>query len=182
MSLLKLLQEQTAENHDKTSIRETGEPHHYTRGVGISGTRFRRIDPKSYALSRLDPINRQPIDAPRELMRTPPTVPPYLFPEHGDWKFTQPVRLSTMPKVDAIRDQARSLGWSEAQLYQNRGRFRFPCGQDYGLVCFLEEDKRIGEVTRQSIEIIGPPPHENRLYFYNADVNQPWLKTTAPGA
>ena len=30
MSLLKLLQEQTAEIHDKTSIRETGEPHHYT--------------------------------------------------------------------------------------------------------------------------------------------------------
>ena len=87
-----------------------------------------------------------------------------------------------MPKVDAIRDQARSLGWSEAQLYQNRGRFRFPCGQDYGLVCFLEGDKRIGKVTRQSIEIIGPPPQERCLRFYNPDVNQPWLKTTAPGA
>ncbi len=42
MSLLKLLHEQTAENHDKTSIRETDEPHHYARGVGISGTCFRR--------------------------------------------------------------------------------------------------------------------------------------------
>ena len=178
MSLLKLLQEQTAENHDKTSIRETGEPHHYTRGVGISRTRFR--NPKSFR--RLDPINRQPTDAPPELTRTPPTVPPHLFPEHGDWKFTQPVRLSTVPKVDAIRDQALSLGWSEAQLYQNRGRFRFPCGQDYGLVCFLEEDKRIGKVTRQSIEIIGPPPQERCLRFYNADVDQPWLKTTATGA
>ncbi len=170
MSLLKLLQEQTVENHDKTSIRETGEPHHYARGANISGTGFRR----------LDPINRKSTDAPPELTRTPPTVPPHLFPEHGDWKFTQPVRLSTMPKVDAIRDQARSLGWSEAQLYQNRGRFRFPCGQDYGLVCFLEGDKRIGKVTRQSIEIIGPPPQERRLRFYNPDVDQPWLKTTAP--
>ena len=172
MSLLKLLQEQTAESHDKTSIRETDEPHHYVCGADISGIGYRR----------LDPINRQPIDAPCELTRTPPTVPPYLFPEDGDWKFTQPVWLSTVPKVDAVRDQARALGWSEAQLYRNRGRFRFPCGQDYGLVCFLEEDKRIGEVTRQSIEIIGPPPHENRLYFYNADVDQPWLKTTAPGS
>ena len=36
MSLLKLLQEQTVENHDKTSIRETGEPHHYARGADIS--------------------------------------------------------------------------------------------------------------------------------------------------
>ena len=87
-----------------------------------------------------------------------------------------------MPKVDAIRDQALSLGWSESQLYQNRSRFRFPCGQDYGLVCFLEDDKRIGEVTRQSIEIIGPPPQENRLRFYNPDIDQPWLKTTAPAA
>ena len=182
MSLLKLLLEQTAENHDKTSIRETGEPHHYALGAGISGTCFRRIDPKSYALPRLDPINRQPTDAPRELTRTPPTVPQHLFPEDGDWKFTQPVRSSTVLKVDAVRDQALSLGWSEAQLYRNRGRFRFPCGQDYGLVCFLEEDSRIGEVTRQSIEIIGPPPQENRLYFYNPDVDQPWLKTTAPGA
>ena len=172
MSLLKLLQEQAAENHGKTSIRETDEPHHYVYGVGISGTGFRR----------LDPINRQSTDAPRELTHTLPTVPPHLFPEDGDWKFTQPVRSSIVPKVDAVRDQARSLGWSEAQLYQNRGRFRFPCGQDYGLVCFLEGDKRIGKVTRQSIEIIGPPPHENWLYFYNADVDQPWLKTTATGA
>ena len=143
MSLLKLLQEQTAENHDKTSIRETGEPHHYARGANISGTGFRR----------LDPINRQPTDAPRELTRTAPTVPPHLFPEDGDWKFTQPVRSSTVPKVDAIRDQALSLGWSEAQLYQNRGRFRFPCGQDYGLVCFLEEDK--------SHRRGNPPVHRN---------------------
>ena len=83
MSLLKLLQEQTVENHGKTSIRETGEPHHYARGADISGICFRRIDPKSYALPRLDPINRKSTDAPPELTRTPPTVPPHLFPEDG---------------------------------------------------------------------------------------------------
>ena len=42
MSLLKLLQEQTVENHDKPSIREVDEPHHYARGASTSGTCFRR--------------------------------------------------------------------------------------------------------------------------------------------
>lgn len=86
-----------------------------------------------------------------------------------------------MPKVDAIRDQALSLGWTDARLYQNRGRYSFPCGQEYGLVCFLYDDRSVGEVTRQSIEIIGPPPQENRLRFYNPDVDQPWLKKSADG-
>ena len=139
------------------------------------------LDPKRYAPLRLDPGNGQPTDAPPPLKSSPPAAPPYRFPEDGDWAFTQPIRSSAIPKVDAIRDQALSLGWSEAQLYRNRGRFRFPCGQDYGLVCFLEDDKRIGEVTRQSIEIVGVPPKENRLRFYNPDVDQPWLKKTTSG-
>ena len=110
--------------------------------------------------------------------KPPSSVPQYLFPKDGDWRFTQRVPPSAVAKVDAIRDQALSLGWSEARLYQNRGRFRFPCGQDYGLVCFVDEKERIGEVTRQNIEIIGPPPRENRLRFHNPDVDQPWLKKT----
>lgn len=32
------------------------------------------------------------------------------------------------------------------------------------------------EVTRQSIELIGPPPSETRTRFYNPDVEQPWVK------
>ena len=110
--------------------------------------------------------------------KPPPSVPQYLFPKDGDWRFTQKVPPSAVAKVDAVRDQALSLGWSEARLYQNRGRFRFPCGQDYGLVCFVDEKERIGEVTRRNIEIIGPPPRENRLRFHNPDVDQPWLKKT----
>ena len=62
--------------------------------------------------------------------------------------------------------------------YQNRGRFRFPCGEDYGLVCFLDDNKRIGQVTRQYIEIVYPPPQDNRLRFFNPDVEQPWIKKT----
>ncbi len=57
-------------------------------------------------------------------------------------------------QVDAIRDQAFSLGWSHASLYATHGRFAFPCGQDYGLVCFLDAGNRIGNVTREYVEIV----------------------------
>ncbi len=131
---------------------------------------------KTYVPPMLFPPEDQPAAARTEPKGTSPDTRPYLFPKDGDWRFTQRVRTSAVPKVDAIRDQALSLGWSEARLYQNRGRFRFPCGEDYGLVCFLDENKRVGEVTRQSIEIVGPPPNENRLRFFNPEVDQPWMK------
>ncbi len=65
------------------------------------------------------------------------------------------------------------------RLYRNRGRFRSPCGEDYGLVCFVDGDERIGEITCQSIEIVGPPPRETVLRFYNPDVEQPWHRKSA---
>ena len=99
--------------------------------------------------------------------KSPLLAPHYLFPKEGDWRFTRKVSAPAVAKVDAIRDQALSLGWSEAMLCQNRGRFRFPYGQEYGLVCFVDKMECIGEVTPQHIEIIGPSPGENRLRFYN---------------
>lgn len=100
----------------------------------------------------------------------------YQFPDYRNRLFTENVLPSAAAKVDAIRDQALVLGWNEARLYQNRGRLRFPFGGDYGLVCFVGEDKRISEVTKQHIEIlVGSPPRESRLRFYNPDVDQPWL-------
>ncbi len=136
----------------------------------------RSLDLKTYGPPRLDALDGRPGAARPVVKNTAPPTPPYLFPKDCDWRFTQRVRSSAIPKVDAIREQALSLGWSEARLYQNRGRFRFPCGEDYGLVCFLDERKRIGEVTRQSIEIVGPPPEEYRTRFFNPDVEQPWIK------
>ena len=124
----------------------------------------------------LFPPEDQPAAARAEPKVTSPATRPYLFPEDGDWRFTQRVRSSAMTKVDAILDQTLSLGWREDRLYQNRGRFRFPCGEDYGLVCFLDEDERIGKVTRQFIQIVGPPLQENCLHFYNPEVDQPWMK------
>lgn len=84
--------------------------------------------------------------------------------------------------VDAIREQALSLGWSHDALYrapENR-RGAFLLGG--GLVCHLRDGWRIGEVTRQSIEIIGPPPLDVHQRFYNPDVEQPWIRRikTAP--
>lgn len=103
----------------------------------------------------------------------PPPVPPHTYPPDGDWQVTEPVSTEAVAKVDSIRERAIALGWSEAQLYQNRGHHSFPYGQDYGLVCFVGEDERLGEITRQSIEIIGP--RGSRLRFYNHEVEQPWL-------
>ncbi len=57
-------------------------------------------------------------------------------------------------QVSAIKEEAMSKKWSEARLYQNQGRFKFSCGQDYGLVCFVGDDQKIGAVTEQYIEII----------------------------
>jgi hypothetical protein len=86
---------------------------------------------------------------------------------------TYPVLPEAIAKVDAIRDKALALGWTENGLYQTKGRFRFPCGQDFGLVCFLEKVENIGEVTKQYIEIIRPSGVRQR--FYNRDVDQPWI-------
>ena len=127
-----------------------------------------------------------PVDLPREAPRVDGCVESaalvdrpvdsYLFPKDGELPFAEKVLPSAVAKVDAIRDQALALGWNEAQLYQTRGRFRFPFGSDYGLVCFIGYDKRVGEVTKQHIEIVvGSPPRESRLRFYNPDVDQPWL-------
>jgi hypothetical protein len=144
----------------------------------------RSLDPKTYPPLSIDPAaqSRPVSTAPVAPVAYHPArvIEQYLYPKDGEWRFTEKVPQSAVDKVDAIRDQAISLGWSETRLYQNRGRFRFPCGEDYGLVCFVDAKERIGDVTRQYIEIIGPPPRENRLRFHNPDVDQPWLKRTNP--
>jgi hypothetical protein len=78
--------------------------------------------------------------------------------------------------VDAIRDQALALGWTMESLYFSEGFERRPFAARYGLVCYIGAEDRLGEVTRQSIELIGPPPVETRSRFYNPDVEQPWLR------
>lgn len=72
---------------------------------------------------------------------------------------------SAYAEVERIREEASALGWSEASLNQTLGAHPFPIGRDYGLVCFLRDGDRIGDVTAESIEIIGPAPQEARLRF-----------------
>ena len=75
--------------------------------------------------------------------------------------------------VDAISKQALSLGWKRERLCGVGSSGIFDPRR--GLVCFLKPGDRIGEVTLQSIEIIGPPPNGARLRFYNPNVDQPWV-------
>ena len=84
-----------------------------------------------------------------------------------------------MAMVDAIREQALALGWQYERLHAVGNHSAFDPRR--GLICFLKLGDRIGEVTRQSIEIIGPPPNEVRQRFYNPDVDQPWIKRIEPG-
>ena len=76
--------------------------------------------------------------------------------------------------VDAIRDPALALGWTLEALYCRPDGRRTSIGS--GLVWFLRPDWRIGKVTRQWIELLGPEPLAVRQRFYNPDVDQPWLK------
>jgi hypothetical protein len=91
-------------------------------------------------------------------------------------------------KVDAIRDQAMALGWTEEGLYGNSGKHTFPCGDGYGVVMFVGRNREIGEVTAEAIEII--QKHERHdgtaaytsLRHYNPDVRQLWRKISGQEA
>jgi hypothetical protein len=74
--------------------------------------------------------------------------------------------------VDAICEQAIGLGWKHERLYATAK----PLSENRGLVSYLNTGDRIGEVTRQSIEIIGQPPREVHTRFYNMAVEQPWIR------
>ena len=126
------------------------------------------------APSQARPLRMRILRPAKPIRDSQPEVERHLFPKDGNQPYAEKVSSSAVAKVNAIREQALALGWSEMRLYQNRGQFRFPCGEDYGLVCFIGETQRIGEVTKQYIEIISPPPRESRLRFYDPDVPQPW--------
>jgi len=101
----------------------------------------------------------------------------HLCPATGSFRFTEHVAPEAVAMVDAIRERALALGWTHNQLYQNRGNFKFPCGPEWGLVGLLGPGTRIGEVTRQYIEIISAGPTTSRTNrFHNMETEQPWLK------
>ncbi|MBI2818145.1 MAG: hypothetical protein HYX72_14515 [Acidobacteria bacterium] len=139
-------------------------------------TAVRALDPKVYSAPASKPALTKELPAQD---RSAPPVVPDLLPKDGNRFFAEPIAQSTVAKVNAIRDQALAIGWNESRLYQNHGRFRFPFGGDYGLVCFVADERHIGEVTNEHIEIlVGPPSRESRWRFYNPDVAQPWMGRT----
>ena len=107
-------------------------------------------------------------DLPEPPARHVPSSPAgHCFPQDGGWPHFHEVTDDAVARVDAIRDQALALGWTEARLYQNRGRLRFPYGQDYGLVCCLGRDEQLGEVTCEWIAL--HKPNGSALRFYRCD-------------
>jgi hypothetical protein len=120
-------------------------------GAPALAAAVKSFDPRRYEPPRPD----DDLGGARVRAARPPAGPSgHAFPASGDWRFTEPVDADAIAKVDAVRDAAIALGWTEAGLYGNRGHLRFPYARGYGLVCFLDGDAAIGEVTRESIEIV----------------------------
>jgi hypothetical protein len=128
------------------------------------------------AVRRLDAEKYRP-PLPDEFERPKPVGPLSTRIGSESEKLTRARRL-----VDEIQDEALALGWSMDNLYYCEGYEEHPIGRRYGLVCYVSTEEWIGEVTRQSIELIGPPPLEVRSRFYNRDVDQPWLRRVSPAA
>ncbi len=83
-------------------------------------------------------------------------------------------RAEILARVDAIRDQALSLGWTLDQLYATSTGSKFgPCVRG-GLLTCLKHGDQIDEVTQQAIEIILASGVRQR--FYNLRVDQPWIR------
>jgi hypothetical protein len=143
------------------------------------------LDPKSYAWpGRASEIPQEPTPAktsdpgqpapqvsptPEKKPQSPPSLDgwsKHSFPEEEPerFRFCQRVSNHALAQVNAIRDEAQGKGWTEAELYQTRGRFPFPCGRQYGLVCFIHRDQRVGKVTANNIEIVYPDGHALRFY------------------
>ena len=106
---------------------------------------------------------------PEEQPQSPPSLDgwsKHSFPEDDPerFRFSQRVSNRALAQVNAISDHALAMGWTEAELYQTRGRFPFPCGRQYGLVCFIHRDQRVGKVTENNIEIVYPDGHALRFY------------------
>ncbi|HEY3418517.1 MAG TPA: hypothetical protein VGM23_16700 [Armatimonadota bacterium] len=81
------------------------------------------------------------------------SLPILAYPLPGDWRFEESPSFNDYLKVNDIRERALALGWTDADLFQTSGLFKFPLGQDYGLVCFLR-GRRIGDITADNVALV----------------------------
>ena len=86
-------------------------------------------------------------------------LPDLNYPTTGTWPFTEQVDLLDYFKVEEIKETAMGVGWTYADLFQNRSQFAMPCGQEYGLICFVH-GRALGAVTADAIELF--PEKGNR--------------------
>ena len=80
----------------------------------------------------------------------------------------QPRNRTHRPREATGRSDSRpgaGAGMDHGELVLLRGYERRPIGPRYGLVCYVGAKDRIGELTRQSIELIGLPPVDTKSRF-----------------
>ena len=106
------------------------------------------------------------LPSPNQALGLKPQYARFAFPVDPTPRLKRSVRVTrhALAQVDAIREASLTAGWSEAELYQTRGRFAFPYGNDYGVICFVRKEQRLGRVTAKAIEIIQRAGHS--LHFY----------------
>lgn len=142
--------------------------------------RFNPIQEKAIDMFGKDVLKKACADFDPNRYLPPQSLPEeaWIYPNDDALQHHASVEFRAVVKVDAIRKKAMKLGWTEAQLYQNQGCLRFPCGEDYGLVCFVGGDREIGRISESTIEILHNPGRQNEkvLHFHNMRVAQPWMK------
>lgn len=87
---------------------------------------------------------------------------------------TETSAVETVAMVDAIRDRALALGWTEDLLGAAAGSIHEPLSRRCTLGHLLRPGDQIGEITPQFIEIV--TASGVRQSFYNPDVDQPWIR------
>ena len=125
--------------------------------------------PEVFAAARMR-LSHVTLESPNQVTDLPTRISNFDFPASGEFPCRKQVTFHALGEVDAIRDEALNLGWTDTQLYGTRGRFTFPCGPGYGVVCFIHRDQRIGQVAARHIEIVCSGGHS--LHFYRKEVNQ----------
>ena len=141
-----------------------------TREVHSRFSKVRRLaealyEPQALAEARKRLVLTK-LQSPNQALGLKPQYARFTFPADPapELRRSAPVTRHALAQVDAIRSQALGAGWAEAELYQTRGRFAFPYGSDYGLVCFVRRDQELGRVTPKAIEVIQRGGHS--LHFY----------------
>lgn len=93
------------------------------------------------------------------------SLPILTYPVPGDWRFEASPSFDDFLMVNEVRERAHALGWSDAELFQTCSNLAFPCGQDYGLVCFVH-GRTLGDITADGVALLPDKPGAAVLTFH----------------